>query len=194
MKRRGKTTSSFFKRGRAASRDGSPTARAGTWARGGRLRATFSAWSSNSRNGRDMDLYVAAPADPNFVRRFKEVSGQWTVADWSRDETKVVAVEYVSINESYIHMIEVATGKTGLSPHPRDGKSGPVSFSSPRFSKDGRSLYYVSDQSSEFRGLVHHDLGSGQLAFLTQSLPWDVEGFDLSDDGDESPGHERGGP
>ena len=51
------------------------------------------AWSSNARNGRDMDLYVAAPSDPHFVRRFKEVSGQWTVADWSPDETRVAAVE-----------------------------------------------------------------------------------------------------
>ena len=70
------------------------------------------AWSSNARNGRDMDLYVAAPSDPHFVRRFKDVSGQWAVADWSPDETRVAAVEYISINESYIHIIEVATGKT----------------------------------------------------------------------------------
>ena len=70
------------------------------------------AWSSNARNGRDMDLYVAAPGDPHFVRLFKEVSGQWAVADWSPDETKVAAVEYISINESYIHIIDIATGKT----------------------------------------------------------------------------------
>ena len=27
------------------------------------------AWSSNARNGRDMDLYLAAPADPHFQPR-----------------------------------------------------------------------------------------------------------------------------
>ena len=57
-----------------------------------------------------MDLYLAAPADPHFQRRLKEVSGQWTVADWSPDETRVVAEEYISINESYIHIIDVGTG------------------------------------------------------------------------------------
>ena len=70
------------------------------------------AWSSNARNGRDMDIYLAAPSDPHFVRLLKEVSGQWAVADWSPDKTKIAAVEYVSINESYIHIIEIANGKT----------------------------------------------------------------------------------
>ncbi len=86
------------------------------------------AWSSNARNGRDMDLYVAAPADPHFVRRFKEVSGNWTVSDWSPDGTKVVAVESLSINESYIHIVEIATGKTE-SHHSAPGRSqGPASL------------------------------------------------------------------
>ena len=88
------------------------------------------AWSSNARNGRDMDLYVAAPSDPHFVRRFKEVSGQWTVADWSPDETRVAAVEYISINESYIHIVEIATGKTEtITPRPRDPKAEPFAAS-----------------------------------------------------------------
>ena len=47
-----------------------------------------------------------------FVRLFKEVTGQWTVADWSPDESKVAALEYISINESYVHIVDVATGKT----------------------------------------------------------------------------------
>ena len=54
------------------------------------------AWSSNARNGRDMDLYVASPIDPHFQRRLKEVSGQWSITDWSPDESRVVAVEYLS--------------------------------------------------------------------------------------------------
>ena len=120
------------------------------------------AWSSNARNGRDMDLYVAAPGDPHFVRLLKEVSGQWTVADWSPDETKVAAVEYISINESYIHIIEIATGKTEtITPRRPDAKAEPVSSSDPQWSKDGESLYYLTDKGSEFRRLVHHHLASG---------------------------------
>jgi Tol biopolymer transport system component len=69
-------------------------------------------WSGNARSGRDMDLYVAASGDQHFLRRLKQVWGQWSIADWSPDESKVAAVEYVSLNESYIHIIEIATGNT----------------------------------------------------------------------------------
>jgi dipeptidyl aminopeptidase/acylaminoacyl peptidase len=142
------------------------------------------AWSSNARNGRDMDLYVASPLDPHFIRRFKEVGGQWTVADWSADETKVAAVEYISINESYVHIIEVATGKTEIATPRRAGpQDEPVSSSDPKWSKDGRSLFYISDQGSEYRHLVQHILASGKLTPLAEHIQRDVEEFDLSFDG-----------
>jgi dipeptidyl aminopeptidase/acylaminoacyl peptidase len=138
------------------------------------------AWSSNARNGRDM----AAPGDPHFVRRFKDVSGQWSVADWSPDETRVAAVEYVSINEASIHIIDIATGKTeSIRPRAADHKSEPISYGAPRWSPDGRSLYYLTDQGGEFRRLVHHHLASGHIETLTDNISWDVEEFDLSDDG-----------
>jgi dipeptidyl aminopeptidase/acylaminoacyl peptidase len=142
------------------------------------------AWSSNARNGRDMDLYVASPLDPHFVRRFKEVSGDWTVSDWSPDETKVVAVEEISINESYLHIIEIATGKTEtLTPHPHDPKAERVSASDAKWSKDGKAIYYLTDKGHEFRRLVRQDLDSGQILALNDNISWDVEEFDLSEDG-----------
>jgi dipeptidyl aminopeptidase/acylaminoacyl peptidase len=142
------------------------------------------AWSGNSRNGRDMDLYLTAPADPHFQRRLKEVSGHWTVGDWSPDETKVVAEEYLSINESYLHVIEVSSGRvTMITPRRTDTKAAPVSVSSPRWSKDGRSVFYITDKGSEFRRLARYDLGSGTETVLTAGIPWDIESYDQSDDG-----------
>ncbi len=143
------------------------------------------AWSSNARNGRDMDLYVAAPGDPHFVRRFKEVSGQWTVADWSPDETRVAAVEYVSINESYIHIIEIATGKTEtITLRPRDPKAEPVS--SPCAAMvEGRPVALLPDR----QGKRIPPVGSSRSGLrshrdsVADNIPWDVEEFDLSDDG-----------
>jgi dipeptidyl aminopeptidase/acylaminoacyl peptidase len=141
-------------------------------------------WSSNARNGRDMDLYVASPLDPHFIRRFKEVSGQWTVADWSPDESKVAAVEYISINESYIHIIELASGKTTtLTPHRAGSKDEPVSSGAPKWSQDGRTLYYLTDKGSEFRHLVRQALSSGEVTRLMEDVHWDIEEFDLSFDG-----------
>jgi dipeptidyl aminopeptidase/acylaminoacyl peptidase len=150
------------------------------WAPSGELLA----WSSNARNGRDMDLYLAAPADSHFQRRLKEVSGQWTVADWSPDETRVIAEEYISTNESYIHIIDIATGQTtSITPKRVDPKAEPVSAGTAKWSKDGRAIYYLSDNGSEFRRLMRHDLVTGADAALTGMIPWDIEEYDLSDDG-----------
>jgi acetyl esterase/lipase len=142
------------------------------------------AWSSNARNGRDVDLYVAAPGDPHFVRMFKEVSGEWTVADWSPDETRVAAVEYISINESYIHIIDIGSGNTETVTLRRAAPSAePVSAFRPKWARDGASLYYLTDKGGEFRRLVRQDLASGTTENLTDNLSWDVDEFDLSDDG-----------
>ncbi len=142
---------------------------------------TLLAWSSNARNSRDMDLYVAAPDDPHFVRRFKEVSGQWTVSDWSPDGSKVVAVEYRSIEDSRIHVVEVDTGKARtIAPDPDDPKAGTSSNGDARWSPDGKSIYYLSDLGQDFRYLVRHD--SEKDTSLTTPVR-DIEAFDLSDDG-----------
>ena len=142
------------------------------------------AWSSKRPNGRDTDLYLVAAADPHFQRRLKEVSGQWTVDDWSPDGTSVVAEEYISINESYIHIVDINTGRTTtITPRRVDPKAEPVSSGDAKWSPDGRSIYYLGDKESEFRRLFRHDLLTGSDTLITGNIPWDVESFDVSDDG-----------
>jgi len=160
--------------------DGKSRNIAPAWSPSGELLA----WSCNARNGRDMDLYLAAPADTHFQRRFKEVSGQWTVADWSPDETRVVAVEYVSDNESYMHIIEVSSGQTTtITPRRVDPTAEPVFSGEPKWSQDGKSIYYITDKGSQFRRLLRHDLVAGSDTVITANIPGDVGSYDLSDDG-----------
>ena len=113
------------------------------------------------------------------------MSGQWTVSDWSPDQTKILTVESISINESYLHVIEIATGKTEtLTPRPGDAKAERVSNSEARWSKSGKSIYYITDKGSEFRQLVRLHLDSGDLKNLSRRIPWDIEEFNLSHDGE----------
>ena len=140
------------------------------------------AFSSNARNGRDMDPYVMNPADPRSARRLKDVSGDWSVADWSPDDKTVAVVERVSANESYVYLIDVATGRTEpLTPKPASGAK--VAYDDVKFAKDGRSLFWLTDEGSEFQRLARFDLGSKTSTVLTADLKWDVESFDLADDG-----------
>jgi dipeptidyl aminopeptidase/acylaminoacyl peptidase len=161
--------------------DGKSRDIAPVWSHSGDLLA----WSSNARDGRNMDIYLASPDDLHFQRRLKDVSGQWTVADWSPDGTQVVAEEYISINESYLHVIEIATGRTTtITPRRIDPKAETVFAGHSRWAKDGKSIFYISDENSEFRRLVRYDLASGTRAPVPSSdASGDVEQFELNDDG-----------
>lgn len=142
------------------------------------------AYSSDTRNGRDMDLYISAPEVPGFTRILKEVQGQWTAADWSPDEKKLAVVEYISINESYIHLIDIPTGSIDtITPRNGDPKAETVAATDPKFSKDGAYLYWLSDRRSEFLGLNRLDLKTGESEIVDLRVKWDIEDYDVSDDG-----------
>ncbi|HEY9421500.1 MAG TPA: prolyl oligopeptidase family serine peptidase [Thermoanaerobaculia bacterium] len=149
------------------------------WSRDGKLLA----YTSNARNGRDMDIYVIDPSAPRGERRVAETNGDWAVADWSPDSRKVLMSEYVSINESYLHEVDVASGKVrAITPRPRQGEPT-VSYQGGIWSRDGKSIYTLSDRDSEFLRLVRLDAATGRQTALSTDIPWDVEDFDLSDDG-----------
>ncbi len=141
------------------------------------------AWSSNARNGKDMDLYVADPSKPGSARLYKEVSGDWSVSDWSPDGKKVAVIESISINESYVYIVDVETGKTETLTPRRSANETPVSYDRVRWSKDGKYLFGTTDLDSEFERLVRYDLSTKDLSPLSGDIPWNIDTYDLSDDG-----------
>lgn len=149
------------------------------WSNSGKLLA----FGGNARNGRDLDLYVADPSVPGSERRVAELSGDWTAVDWSPDDKRILMREYVSINESYLHWVDVATGQIHAIT-PRQAQGAPtVAYLGGQWSPDGRSVYALSDLDSEFMRLVRIDLDGGGHTVLSGEIPWDVEELELSDDG-----------
>lgn len=140
------------------------------------------AYTSTRRNGTDSDLYVMNPADPKSDRLLMQVEGGgWAPLGWSPDGTRLIAMEYISINESYLWLVNITSGeKTLLTPK---GGSEKVSFGDARFSADGKGLYVTSDQGSEFLQLVYRDLTTGHTEPLSAHIPWDVESFQPSHGG-----------
>jgi dipeptidyl aminopeptidase/acylaminoacyl peptidase len=140
------------------------------------------AYMSTRRTGKDTDLWVLNPADPTSDHMVAKLEGGgWEPADWSPDDKKILLLEGISINESYLWLVDTATGeKTALTP--RDAK-GKVSWGQAEFSKDGRGIYVTTDKDSEFHRLAYVDLATKQAKFLTTKIPWDVERFDLTHDG-----------
>ena len=140
------------------------------------------AYMSTRRTGKDTDLWVMNPADLKTDRLLTQLSGGgWQPEDWSPDDKKILLLEELSINESYLWLVDTTTGKkTELTPHNAPEK---VSYGEARFSKDGNGIYVTTDKDSEFHRLAYIDLESRQPTFLTTSIHWDVETFDLAHDG-----------
>lgn len=157
----------------------------------GKSRNTGGAWSnggdqliytSTRRNGKDADQYVINPSDPASNRLLLQVdSGGWGASDWSPDDKKILVGEFVSANESYIWMVDAATGeKTLLTPK---GGAEKVSYGGAGFSRDGKGIYVTTDKDSEFQRLAYIDLATKQHTFLTDHIKWDVDDFVISRDG-----------
>ncbi len=133
------------------------------------------------RTGNDVDFYVVDASNPSSNRLLVEnKGGGWEVADWSPDDKQILAVEGISINETYLWLIDVATGKTTLLT-PKGGKDK-VAYSNAAFAKDGKGLYVTLDKDSEFQRLAYTDLKAQKFEFLTPDTA-DVEDFDVSPDG-----------
>jgi dipeptidyl aminopeptidase/acylaminoacyl peptidase len=137
-------------------------------------------YSSTRRNGADRDLWLMDPKEPQSSRLISEFTGGgWTGMDWSPDDSQVIAMEYLSVNRSNLWLIEVATGKRkALNDPDREVAHGEAAFS-----RLDKGLYYTSDEQGEFKRLYWMDLESGKSVSLTGDIPWDVDGFDLSEDG-----------
>jgi dipeptidyl aminopeptidase/acylaminoacyl peptidase len=147
------------------------------WSKSG----TQFAYTSTRRNGRDTDIYVINPRDPQSDRLLVPVEGGgWSVLDWSWDDAKLLLGEYISINESRLHLYDIATGQLELVSPPSSEK---VAWASGLFAKDGKSLLVRTDKDSEFLNLGRLNLATRKLTRLTPDLRGDVEGMDLSPDG-----------
>jgi dipeptidyl aminopeptidase/acylaminoacyl peptidase len=137
-------------------------------------------YSSTRRTGKDRDFYVMDPRNPSTDRVLTQTSGGgWAIVSWSPDDRQILMGEYVSANESYLWLLDVQTGKkTRITPANQQ-----VSYSNAVFSKDGKGIYVVTDNKSEFHRLAYLDLATQQYSYLTTNIPWDIESIDLTKDG-----------
>ncbi|TFW35668.1 S9 family peptidase [Massilia horti] len=125
---------------------------------------------------------IVDPVHPGSARKLAELAGGgWGGFEFSEDEKQLIFVEHVSANESYLWLMDLASGKTRRITE-KNGDE-PVAYGNARFSHDGKGIYAVSDRGAEFKRLVYIDLATLQAKALTPDINWDVEALDLSHDG-----------
>jgi len=153
------------------------------WAKkGGKLLyVTVPVGRQGSNDSINSTISIVDPLQPEQARVLAELpGGGWGSFEFSHDDKQLVYSEYVSANESYLWLMDVASGKSRRLTE----KGGePVAYGRAVFSRDGKGIYTTSDRGSEFARLVYLDLASGKETVLTPQINWDIDAFDLSDDG-----------
>jgi dipeptidyl aminopeptidase/acylaminoacyl peptidase len=137
----------------------------------------------NGRNGRDTDLYVVDTSSGRQELLYETTNEFWQVEDWSRDGSQLLMSRYVSINEGYPALFDLAT-KQRLDLDVRREPSQKVAIGEMKFAPDGKTAYLTHDADGEFLQLYAFDLETKASKSLTADIPWDVSSVTV----DESTG------
>ena len=146
-----------------------------SWANDGRRFVFY----TTRRNGRDWDIHLADVRNPGTSTPLLEKEGAWVAGEWSPDDTKIIVLRLVSASETYPYVLDVSTrALTQINP-----KKEKISYAAAAWARDGKGIYFASDEATEFKHLRHYDLASGKMTVLTADIPWDIEGVAVSRDG-----------
>ncbi|MBC7853014.1 MAG: S9 family peptidase [Pirellulaceae bacterium] len=133
--------------------------------------------STNQRNGRDTDLFLADPRKPASLKMLMQTDKEfWFAADWSLDGKTLLLTRTVSANESYPALLDIDSGKRTELPRVNEEKAsyGPMAFT-----PSGEFIYIVADAEGEFSQLYRRNQKSGEYQNLTPDIPWDVNGLEI---------------
>ena len=153
--------------------DGTSRNMLGSWSNNG----DYFSFSSNMGNGKDMNVFIS-DLKGNKKKLVVE-DGYWFPRGWSPDDKKLIVGKYVSINESYIYIVDIETGEMTQF----NAKKEKISYGGAQFSKNNEGIYYSSDEGTEFKHLRYFDISKGSHTVLTKEIPWDILGFSQSDNG-----------
>lgn len=137
------------------------------------------AWTSVASDSSRYRIMVADPNDPKSARVVLEEDGSWSAGDFSPDGLTLAVTRDISVSEQEVWLVDLSNGrKSQVRPSPVKIFRG-----SPRFAPDGKSLFYISDEDSEFRRVVRYDLRTDDEDELTSELNFDVDGLQIAPNG-----------
>jgi dipeptidyl aminopeptidase/acylaminoacyl peptidase len=142
-----------------------------TWSNDGEQFAYY----TTERNGRNRDIHIQN-LDGSVVVALEQEQGAWFAEDFSPGDTRLLVSRYVSINESQLYELELATRQL----RPLLDPSLQVSIGQALYDADGTGIYFTSDLGAEFMRLHHLDLASGDIEVLSADVPWNIESIALA--------------
>jgi len=140
--------------------------------------------TSGPRENPTLDLLLVDPLMPARVAKIATLPGTgWGDFSFSFDDRRLAMSEYKSVTETYIWVMDVATGERRRV-LPAANTPGGITIASTEvnFSRDGKGLFLTTDRDGEFQRAAYLDLESGQLEPFGPE-GWDVDQLALSPDG-----------
>ncbi|MDH3255151.1 MAG: S9 family peptidase, partial [Acidobacteriota bacterium] len=142
------------------------------------------AFQSTRRNDRSNDVWLMDPDEPGSARMIVESPDGtwWGPMDWDREGRRLLIANYVSVTDSRMHLLDIESGQLTLLAGDPDS---PISVlgAGADFAGDDRGVFFATDEAGDFTQLAYLDLATGDKKIITVDIPWDVDGFVLSDDG-----------
>lgn len=127
-------------------------------------------------------LSLVDPMEPERKVALVELpGGGWGDFHFSPDDTTIAAQQYRTPNDSDVYLIDASTGaREKILPRPGGPTAGYSGFA---WSPDQQRLFLTTNQGGEFSELAVYDRRTQSLAVLSRHIPWDIENFALSADG-----------
>ena len=136
------------------------------------------------RDAPTLDVVLLDPFNAAGSRTLATLPGTgWGSFEFSPDDAQLAMVEFKSVNETFVWLMDVRTGKRSrVFPSTDSAMAGPVATGRLAFAGDGRGLFLATDRDGEFARLAYLDLRTGQLEYFGVGADADVEHIDLSPD------------
>jgi dipeptidyl aminopeptidase/acylaminoacyl peptidase len=145
-------------------------------------KAQFGGWSynrklmyytSNSRDKKFFDLYnvqIAGGETKVYPTTLVYKNEKGLNPDvMSNDDRYIALSETISTNNSNMYLLDTQSGKLNLvTKHEGDAQYNPQYFS-----LDGKTLFYLTDEGSEFMYLASYDIATGEKKKVEEA-PWDI--------------------
>jgi len=141
--------------------------------------------ANGKREEPSTDLTLLDPLESAKSRKVATLPGTgWGDFSFSFDDKRVAFLEFKSVNETYVWVMDLASGKRQrVLPAPGTQASRPIASFGVNFSRDGKGLFLSTDRDGEFSKLAYLDLESGKLEYFGEGGDWDVESMAISPDG-----------
>lgn len=125
---------------------------------------------STRRNGKDYDIYVSSVDSPKEAKIVLQEGGSWSVRDWAPDDNFLLLSKYISSTNSKIYILDLKTSKL----EQINSSDEEIAYGSTSWSADGKGIFIVNDQGSEFLTLKYYDIASKKFTAISSSIPWDI--------------------